>query len=568
MPTAFSLRCPGWSLRVILTLAIALTPFAATQAQTPATKPANETLDTRWLTPESVAVGYLRPQQVLTAEGAELLPHEIFAAAGKKYFGIDPVDVKLITVAVEATDGPEPNVAIIVESTKPFEKSGLSPEITGHTEPAEINGTTYLKSRDPMAGPSFYQLNESTLIIASEPMLQKLVAQGEEPQSSPLISAIKSHPASDDLYVAVDVKSLRPLIHAALAQDAQGAPPELLQFLEAPELIRAAEFSFNLSTNTPPVLNVYANNADDATKLVLMIDEGIEIVRMQTAENLAMNQAEDPIQQAFMEYSARRTEQTLDQFRPVVDGHKLTFFPPDPDDPDQSFVEIQQIAVIGILVALLLPAVQAAREAARRNDSLARLRDFSIGLQNYHDTQGKFPAHASYSDDGKPLLSWRVHLLPYIEEAALYRQFHLDEPWDSEHNQKLIAQMPDIYQSAKSPLQQTDGKTLYMAPIGENYVMDGTENSVGLRQLTDGTSKTIVLVEADPGKAVIWTKPDDLKVDPDNPVAGLGSLYAGGIFQAAFADGHARGISKDINPETLKALFTRNGREVIGAEDF
>ena len=227
---------------------------------------------------------------------------------------------------------------------------------------------------------------------------------------------------------------------------------------------------------------------------------------------------------------------------------------------------MQQAAVIVILVALLLPAVQAARTAARRNDSLAHLRDFAIALQNYHDTKGEFPAHASYSEDGKPLLSWRVHLLPYMEEVQLYRQFHLDEPWDSEHNKQLIAKMPDIFQSPSSPLERADGKTLYMAPIGKGFVMDGTKDGVGIRQITDGTSKTIVVVEANPEKAVIWTKPDDLKVDLENPADGLGGLYAG-VFQAAFADGFAKGISNSLDPKILKGLFTRNGREVFNSDD-
>src|SRR5258707_9716343 len=105
-------------------------------------------------------------------------------------------------------------------------------------------------------------------------------------------------------------------------------------------------------------------------------------------------------------------------FMPTRDGDKLTFFHFEAgNSPQQQFTTV---AVIGVLVALLLPAVQAAREAARRNQSLNNLRQISIALQNYHDTRKTFPAHAIYSADGKPLLSWRVQILPFIEENPLY----------------------------------------------------------------------------------------------------------------------------------------------------
>ena len=68
-------------------------------------------------------------------------------------------------------------------------------------------------------------------------------------------------------------------------------------------------------------------------------------------------------------------------------------------------------------------------------------------MHNYDSTHGSLPPHAIYGKDGKPLLSWRVLILPYIEEQALYEQFHLDEPWDSPHNEPLLRQIPRCYRS-------------------------------------------------------------------------------------------------------------------------
>ena len=193
-------------------------------------------------------------------------------------------------------------------------------------------------------------------------------------------------------------------------------------------------------------------------------------------------------------------------------------------------------ATTGVLVALLLPAVQAAREAARRNQSTNNLKMIGLAMHNYHDVNKHFPAAAIADKNGKPLLSWHVAILPYVEETVLYKQFHLDEPWDSEHNRTLIPLMPSVY--ANPNLGPTDGKTNYLVPTGEKTLFAGKEGP-GMRAILDGTSKTIMLVEADADHLVEWTRPDDLKIDFKQPLAGL-SGFRPGVFLALFADGSVR----------------------------
>ena len=171
-----------------------------------------------------------------------------------------------------------------------------------------------------------------------------------------------------------------------------------------------------------------------------------------------------------------------------------------------------------------------------------------------------FPAPANYDKQGKPLLSWRVHVLPYIEQNQLYEQFHLDEPWDSEHNRKLIAAMPAIY---KSPTGDTiePGKTAYLLPRGKGTLFERTRGPT-FADITDGTSNTIMTVEAAPDRAVIWTRPDDLSYDPEQPLAGLSGLHKN-VFLAGFADGSVQGISDKVDAKLLKAMFTRQGGEAV-----
>jgi hypothetical protein len=219
-------------------------------------------------------------------------------------------------------------------------------------------------------------------------------------------------------------------------------------------------------------------------------------------------------------------------------------------------------AAVAVGASLLLPAVQQAREAARRAQAMNNLKQLGLAMHNYHDQFGKFPANANYDKKGKALLSWRVHILPYIDQQPLYDEFHLDEPWDSEHNKKLIAKIPPVYVQPTHADLAKDGKTVYLAPVGKGLAFEGTEG-MKIQNFRDGTSNTILLVEAHRDAAVIWTKPDDLKVDPQNPLKSLRSALVGG-FHVLMCDGAVRFISDNIEAAVLNSLFTRGGGENIG----
>jgi hypothetical protein len=155
-----------------------------------------------------------------------------------------------------------------------------------------------------------------------------------------------------------------------------------------------------------------------------------------------------------------------------------------------------------------------------------------------------------------------VQILPFIEQNNLFQQFHLDEPWDSEHNKTLISQMPLIYAKPNRP---NDGKTPFQVPVGKGLAFEGAQG-LRLPDFSDGTSNTILLVEVNDDRAVEWTKPDDLDVDLSKPLDGLGDAEPNG-FAVLLADGSARTLSKSIDPAVLKALFTRAGGEPINPND-
>jgi hypothetical protein len=220
----------------------------------------------------------------------------------------------------------------------------------------------------------------------------------------------------------------------------------------------------------------------------------------------------------------------------------------------------KEIEASGLLAALQ-QAGQKARGAAGRAQSMNNLKQIALAMFNYHEASKHFPSPASRSADGKPLLSWRVAILPYIEQGQLYNQFHLDEPWDSPHNKTLIGKMPAIFRLSGS--KAAPGMTNYVVPVGGGALYSSTGEEPAFKDITDGTSNTIMMVGVDDKHAVVWTKPDDLQFDAQDPKKGIGSVNREG-FPAAFCDGSVRFLRSTIDAKTLKALFTRAGGEVVG----
>jgi hypothetical protein len=188
----------------------------------------------------------------------------------------------------------------------------------------------------------------------------------------------------------------------------------------------------------------------------------------------------------------------------------------------------------------------------------------TIAMLNYHDTQKHLPASAEIRNKvGKPLLSWRVAILPYLEESDLYKQFHLDEPWDSPHNRTLISKMPSVFADPDPKLKELTraGKTTYQVPVAPETVFYSSEGT-SYREITDGTSKTVLIVEVEPSRAVEWTKPQDWEVDMQNPLEGV-ARDDRKVFTAGFADGHVQAMAVDADPAKLRGLLTRSGQEVF-----
>ncbi|MBW3540517.1 MAG: DUF1559 domain-containing protein [Planctomycetes bacterium] len=206
-----------------------------------------------------------------------------------------------------------------------------------------------------------------------------------------------------------------------------------------------------------------------------------------------------------------------------------------------------------VVSGFLLPAIQKAREAALRTQGMNNLKHIALAFHNYYDANGHFPPAVVIGPDGKTPHSWRVAILPYLNGLDLYREYRLGEPWDSEHNRKLIERVPAVLRSPNDTGEA--GNTSYFALTGEGTVFDGDEGT-RFREITDGPSNTILVVETK--RDIPWTKPEDIpfdptRFDPEKPLPKLGGLHADG-FNAAMCDGSVRFFSETVAEELIKQL--------------
>jgi hypothetical protein len=217
-----------------------------------------------------------------------------------------------------------------------------------------------------------------------------------------------------------------------------------------------------------------------------------------------------------------------------------------------------------VVVLLIARGLEYLQDQSDRSNAPVNLTQVLLAMHIYQDIYGHLPPAALYSKDGKPLLSWRVLILPFVEERSLYQRFKLDEPWDSPHNIQLLRFMPSLYappmgKASKVPIDHT---------VLQVFVGKGTafESREGLRlpeDFPDGASDTLLVVEA--GPPVPWTKPEELNYDPDGPLPDLRCLFSDG-FLAACADRSIWFMKKNISERTLRAAITRNGANVIGPD--
>lgn len=242
------------------------------------------------------------------------------------------------------------------------------------------------------------------------------------------------------------------------------------------------------------------------------------------------------------------------------------------------------LAVLGMALAVFFPMACAGasalgyvlfgttidwvREAGSITQSQNNLRQMGVAMHNYHDAIGRFPLNTSVPI-GMPremqhAQSWRVAILPYVEQGGMFRQYNPNEPWDGPNNRQLLKPTPPIFvHPLATPEQTAAGLTHYRVFIGPE-TMFGEPGGTRITSITDGTSNTIMVVEA--AEPVPWMQPEGLTLDPrGGALPPLGGLFKSG-FNVLMADGSVSMVRKDFNSSMLRAAVTRSGGETLDWE--
>jgi hypothetical protein len=199
------------------------------------------------------------------------------------------------------------------------------------------------------------------------------------------------------------------------------------------------------------------------------------------------------------------------------------------------------------------------------------LKQIVLGLHNYHDAYGCLPPAYIADDNGKPMHSWRVLLLPFVEREKLYKQYRFDEPWDGPNNGSLAARHPQIL-CYDCPSEYPAPMTSYVAVVGPGTAWHGAKPRC-FDDFADGLDCTIMVVEV-ANSGIHWMEPRDLDfatlpmvVNPPEGFLGISGNHVFKGANVAFADFSVRFLKEDLPAQTLRALLTIDGGEKVNLDE-
>ena len=231
-------------------------------------------------------------------------------------------------------------------------------------------------------------------------------------------------------------------------------------------------------------------------------------------------------------------------------------------------VVVCAIVFLVLAIAFLAPALIDGRTPARKASCSNNLHNIVLALQQYHTDHGSYPPPFIADASGKPLHSWRVLLLPYLEQKAIHRQYRFDEPWDGPNNRKLHNNVLKCFCCPADENAYRNAETSYVVVTGPKTPWRGANSFFRDADILDGLSNTILLVEI-ANSGIHWMEPRDLHINQmpmtinAARVQGISSHHPGGAL-AADAAGGIRFLTNDTSPQTLRALLTAVGKEPPG----
>ncbi len=411
----------------------------------------------------------------------------------------------------------------------------LKEKIQEDAEQIEHAGQTiYLNPDDPET--SAWMPDDRTFVVSGVERTKKVI-DSKGSLKSPLISQLAATSVDNDLFALAMIAPVRETLTGMAVQattDEDGNPAAGMPDVVGP-LEKLSSVSIVGNVGAGNLLEIHLTSVDEAARDELKgaVDFGLSALKF-GAGSLLEEMKDDPEAGALVEFGGK-----------LLKGIAAT-------TKDQSVV-VSLARPDGIAEAIM-SAIAQAEEAAKKAQRLNNLKMVGIALHNYYDTYRMLPSNLPMQE-GKPASSWRVDLLPYLDQAFLADQYNFDEAWDSGVNdQALGAMMPMVFGDS-------DSKSTIVLLTGKNtaYPSDGP---LSFNDITDGLSNTIFAVRISGKEAVTWTQPVDMVFDPEKPLACLGEIPEEGL-DVVFFDGFARTLPKDIDADTFRKLVDpRDGEEV------
>ena len=397
-------------------------------------------------------------------------------------------------------------------------------------------------SYEEIDGHVLFFAGDKTLILGGEALFKRVLAgKGSQSELAKKFAALNK---DSDLRLVADLKTNRKLIDQLIKKGPM--PPQAAMVLNLDFIALNAKAT---GTDGDSLLHLDTQTVQEgnATMIAGMLNGLLGMGKMQLENS--------PIGKDSVE--ALPKEHELKVLSPLayslVEGVKIT------SKEKHMLVDATLPKGYSKLPETLKPMLVKQREAMRRRIAMNNAKQIALAMHNYENKYRAFP-RANGSGDGKQIgLSWRVHILPDIEEGYLYKQFHLDEAWDSPHNKKLIDKMPDIF---KTEDMTEEGKTSIHVFTGKGAPFEIKKEKMTMISFKDGASNTILFVRAGADKADVWTKPGGLDFDPKNPIKAIGKTSGEG-FLVSMADGSVFRLSKSISAKVLNLLIQHNDGEVI-----
>lgn len=503
-----------------------------------------------YLPEDSSLIIYVDVPAIRANSDLKLIPWEVLSVTGKEALGFDPLLITQAWGAVSFADPGQPGLGVRLQTSKEVDIADLNAQIFDEVRTSDKSPGTRVRSM--YNGEMSVVQTKNEYLFGTQSALRPIMAGKTTPH--PLAAALAKDPGM--IKVSVSISALRPLILQAIDGNRQELPAALAANMK--ELAETADYvSARIESDklNRIYLHMGAKDAAALDKLSSSIQKlqafGVDALEQLIREEVQNGNVNENLRVAWDKYCVRLRSLIEKASKPENKDGRLTIV----------FDQTSAAPTAAVGIALLLPAVQAAREAARRMQSTNNLKQHALAFHNYESTYAKMPARFSTDDDDKPLLSWRVHMLPYYGEQQLYSEFHLDEPWDSEHNSKLIEKIPPYFRDPRS--KAPAGHTTYVAPFG------GEEETATIWDLeegrfanvTDGLSNTILFISVPDSASVPWTKPDDIDISEVDLPKLLSEFRD--VFEVAMADGSVRSVAKLIDEETLNALLSCAGGEAV-----